>query len=887
MGFRYDGDVALSDDGTVLAVGFRSYNSNTGMVYVFGYQGGTTWTQLGQDLYGAGSQHYNGRSLDLSSDGTILAMGSYKANSNRGKVYVKRFNGSLWVDHGTVLLGSTYNINFGVSVALSSDGNTLAVGAHEDGQAAPGFVTVFVYDSSNTPWAMKGLVIKGEVNGDRFGETVSLSNDGNIVAVGANYASGNTGKVSIYGYDGSNWVLLGNELEGSNVNDRFGISVALSGDGTYLAVGARDGLNANNERPGYVEVYQYISGSSIWSKLGDTIYGVTDGEMCGYSVDISDTGNLLTIGCGATDSNKGKIMLYQNLYGTWYVASQDVPGVADDQFGFRVAISGDGSMYAGFANAQITNSYAKAYSVSPGPPLPIPSIEPSMKPSISNKPSFEPSLLPSKVPSVEPSISNKPSFEPSLLPSKVPSDAPTLKPSLYPSMIPSTQPSFLPSVFPSFPPSYTPTNNPSFLPSSEPSVNPTMKPSLYPSMTSSTQPSFVPSVLPSFLPSFTPTNNPSFLPSSKPSVDPTLKPSFYPSMTSSTQPSFASSVFPSLKPSDKPSFSPVAPTMKPSLYLSMTLSARPSFVPSVLLSFPPSDTPTNNPSFLPSEPSVDPTMKPSLYPSMIASVTSSLSAPSFYPSIAKSIIPSNFVISNPPSTLSLNTDFPSRISYLSSFASLSPTTIVEQDLTLPVSQKPSILSTDSLLIEPTSTSISNSQYPSIESTIAQTVNLQMVLNGVSLSSVERNLLLNEIANIFQSFISEQMPGINVTSATVTVHEPGRFIRRMMLTSTTINIELRAIRDQPIANISQTGYTGLVSSIITFLNSNSNELRDILNDVLPGLTGITIMTTSEIPTFSPTLSHIPSEEPSTSNKPTSLETLLTLSIQAAVGGAAVS
>ena len=114
----------------------------------------------------------------------------------------------------------------------------------EDGA---GSVKIFQYDdddnggeSSGANWIKLGQTIFGETSGDEFGVSVSLSSDGKIVAIGGRFNSGNNlreaGHVQVFGYDATQmiWTLIGQEIYGDNAEDRFGLSVALSSNGTIL-----------------------------------------------------------------------------------------------------------------------------------------------------------------------------------------------------------------------------------------------------------------------------------------------------------------------------------------------------------------------------------------------------------------------------------------------------------------------------------------------------------------------------------------------------------------------------------------------------------------------------------------------------------------------------
>ena len=125
-------------------------------------------------------------------------------------------------------------------------------------KAALGFLVLLAAPTQG--FTLLGSKLEGADNGGRFGQSVSLSGDGNRLAVGAHLAS-NRGKVSVYEFSSNSWNALGAALIGENNNDQFGINVALSRTGSRLAVGAMFGDGANGANTGTVRVYDY-SGSS-------------------------------------------------------------------------------------------------------------------------------------------------------------------------------------------------------------------------------------------------------------------------------------------------------------------------------------------------------------------------------------------------------------------------------------------------------------------------------------------------------------------------------------------------------------------------------------------------------------------------------------------------
>ena len=124
-----------------------------------------------------------------------------------------------------------------------------------------GHVRVYQYASSS--WSQLGGDIDGEAAYDKSGKSISLSDDGTILAVGAYYNDGggtNAGHVRVYKYASGSWSQLGGDIDGEAANDFSGWSVSLSDDGTILAVGAYRNDGGGTDA-GHVRVYKYASSS--------------------------------------------------------------------------------------------------------------------------------------------------------------------------------------------------------------------------------------------------------------------------------------------------------------------------------------------------------------------------------------------------------------------------------------------------------------------------------------------------------------------------------------------------------------------------------------------------------------------------------------------------
>jgi len=406
--------VALSADGQTLAVGAVG---DTGAVYVFTREGGT-WRQAVVKADNAGAGDHFGSTLALSPDGRTLAVGATgedstgidddrgdsDAGSDSGAVYLfTRGVDDTWRQQAMLKAGNAGALDaFGVALALSADGDTLAVGAFAEDSEATGIDgdpadseagtnsgAVYVYTRADGTWQPQAY-IKADDTGaqDFFGSAVALSKDGDTLAVGAFYKDGlaaagqvpdatsAAGAVYVFVRESGAWRQQ-EMLRASNAGgfDFFGSVVALSEDGDTLAVGAYnedsgatgiDGDQADSVAGSNSgAVYLFTRDSGVWQQQAYIKAGNTGaGDNFGIALALSADGQALAVGAPGEDrsatgingdpANSGVGSAFGAAYvfargsGAWrqqaYVKASNTG--AQDQFGVAVALSADGRALA-------------------------------------------------------------------------------------------------------------------------------------------------------------------------------------------------------------------------------------------------------------------------------------------------------------------------------------------------------------------------------------------------------------------------------------------------------------------------------------------------------------------------------------------------------------
>lgn len=434
--------LSISEDGTTLAVGALRENSNatgingnqdnnnaidSGAVYVFVRNDDLSWSQQAYlKASNTGDQDLFGLSLSLSADGNTLAASAPAENSNAagingeqnnedlsnsGAVYIFTRSGDNWQQEAYIKASNpSADDYFGNRVSLSNDGNTLAVGAFgEDSNAtsingdgtnnsASDAGAAYVYTRSGSTWTQEAYIksSNSEIN-DHFGIRVSLSGDGNTLAVGAfgeqgdsastlstpnNNAGPDTGAVYIYTRSAPNTWTESAYLKASNadIGDYFGARLSLNKDGNTLAIVAYyedssatgiNGAESDNSATDSGAVYIFTYNNTSWTQQAYIKASNTDVEDFFGSGDISlsANGNILAVSSPFEDSSSaginanqnsnagdrtGAVFVYTRSSGVWsqqaYLKSPNPDNV--DYFSSELALSADGQTLAIGANEE-------------------------------------------------------------------------------------------------------------------------------------------------------------------------------------------------------------------------------------------------------------------------------------------------------------------------------------------------------------------------------------------------------------------------------------------------------------------------------------------------------------------------------------------------------
>ena len=271
---------------------------------------------------------YYGYGQAISQDSQYLAIGAprYAAGAGGGGVFIMKSNSAVTTSitnytEQTVIqpAGLSSGDDFGTSVSLSQDGSTLAVGAPN----RTGGGRVYIYTRVGTVWSLQTSFIGSDTTGtDKFGFSVALTSDGNTLVVGAIQHNSFAGAAYIFKRTGAAWaqqskIVSPNSSPGLTGN--FGYSVDVNNDASKVIIGARgesytyNGFNYSNRGVAYI-----FAGSGTTKTLSKTLIpdGLQGGAVYfGSSVSMNNAGTIAAVGAPYADysgaSNIGLVYLYK------------------------------------------------------------------------------------------------------------------------------------------------------------------------------------------------------------------------------------------------------------------------------------------------------------------------------------------------------------------------------------------------------------------------------------------------------------------------------------------------------------------------------------------------------------------------------------------------
>ncbi len=273
-----------------------------------------------------------------------------------------------WVE--TILnTPGTLGDQFGWSVSISHEGRELAVGALDDSEYGEFSGAVYVFRLNIDQWNYSKITAYDADEWSKFGSHVSLSDDGDTVAIGAMWdtAYGGTGAAYVYKWLGANWSGIKIKASDGDGTDWFGKHLDISGDALTLLVGAwgDDEPDGESITPDSGSAYIYSKNGSLWDETKILPSNGEKNAFFGTNVDISNDGSVFVVGSyghsyGVEGAWDGLAYAYRwnetsQEYDEYILEGSDI-AYHEAWYGYSSSITGDGNTIVIGAPGEIGNS---------------------------------------------------------------------------------------------------------------------------------------------------------------------------------------------------------------------------------------------------------------------------------------------------------------------------------------------------------------------------------------------------------------------------------------------------------------------------------------------------------------------------------------------------
>jgi hypothetical protein len=334
---RFGYSVSLDGDKALVSAFYNDHSNSSGSVYVFQHSDGE-WSETAKlTTNDVSADKYLGNSVSIL--GNRALVGAYIHNSFEGAAYIFELVDGTWVKTSELTPDDTMlSVKFGISVSLSND--LALIGASGDNVYGNSSGAAYVFQYQNNEWERLQKLFPDEANGvEEFGHSVSL--DGQRALIGSFGNVNQDGSAYIFDYNGKSWQQTIRLIaDDAATNDRFGISVSLSGN--QAIVGASGNRDAGS-MTGSAYVFEYDKGA--WSQEQKLLADIPESpDHFGFSV-ANANGRILVGSIGDDDFGwfSGSSYIFEKIDSNWSITSklQSKNGTSNDYFGSSISLYGN------------------------------------------------------------------------------------------------------------------------------------------------------------------------------------------------------------------------------------------------------------------------------------------------------------------------------------------------------------------------------------------------------------------------------------------------------------------------------------------------------------------------------------------------------------------
>ena len=300
--------VSLNAKGNRLAIGITVDDiktKETGKVKIFEWDG-LHYRQLGNNIEGEFSGDRSGFSISLSSDGQRVGIGApYNDLNGNASGYTRIFEWTQgkWSQLGSSIKGEKEGDCSGAAIALSPSGHRIAIGAPFSTGKAPTAGQVRVFEYINQDWKKLGPNINGEGLNYNLGRSVALSPDGNLLALTSIYD-----KIMTFQWNGTEWLPHSSPLFPEQLTQLYGFAIRMGKDGKIIAIASYQNRGPK-EKNGILKVYEWNPIS--WEIIGNKLEVMFPENVPANAFALSHDGSSLAIGVASTSPGRKTIRVYR------------------------------------------------------------------------------------------------------------------------------------------------------------------------------------------------------------------------------------------------------------------------------------------------------------------------------------------------------------------------------------------------------------------------------------------------------------------------------------------------------------------------------------------------------------------------------------------------
>lgn len=300
IGFdRFGSSVSIDKEGKTIAVGGYLDNSNNGAVWIFTGEK-NIWNQVAK-ISGDEGEDYFGWSLSINSSGDVIVVGGYRDNSNTGAAWIFNKENNSWINK-LKITGDSGLDRFGISTAINSKGNIVAIGGDFDNQTLG---AVWIFSGQNNQWVNVQKINRNDTR--YFGYSIDLDQNGDNILIGSHDDNSGTGSAWLYKKNNNSWIYS-YKFTGDDGQDSFGKNVSINALGDTIIIGGDFDKQFNNigvEGAAWIFKKENESWNNIFKLTGDI-----GSDRFGAAVKTNGIGDAFLVGAYLDNNLSGAVWSY-------------------------------------------------------------------------------------------------------------------------------------------------------------------------------------------------------------------------------------------------------------------------------------------------------------------------------------------------------------------------------------------------------------------------------------------------------------------------------------------------------------------------------------------------------------------------------------------------